>query len=309
MSNLDYTLLETALQFGGQVGRVVDLNTGEITAQRAEVSCAQDTARGGSPLSKMHKSPFVEWAAGGALLKVSRNIECDAPKGGIRGKVKGFSFASRRRLMYTIARIKIDAELPAFITLTYPNKFPSPIESKKHLDIFIKRLLRVFPEIGFIWKLEPQERGAPHYHLLAWGVSADKLFLFIPEAWHDIAGDGDRNHLLFHLGLLKNEPCVNQVRSRNGVMRYASKYLGKTFDVAGWGEVYPGRFWAVVQKKNIPFGVDMVMSITKKDAHTWMRYQRRRAKMKSRDYKSLTIFCDSEQWINNILEVSKESYT
>jgi len=307
VSDLDYTLTQSALDIGGVVRYVVALDTGEIAAESAEVSSQEDTARGGAPLSKVHKTPFIEWASGGGLLKVSRGISSEPPQGGKRGKVKGFSFASRRRLMYTIAKIRLDADLPAFVTLTYPNKFPSPMESKKHIDIFRKKLLRAFPQIGYIWKLEPQERGAPHYHLMTWGVSVEKLFSFIPYAWHDIAGGGDENHLFWHLGLLRNEPCVTQVKSRNGVMRYASKYLGKTFDVAGWDEIYPGRFWAVVQKENIPFGVECVHEISKKQAEHIIRYQRRFSKMKSRNYSSLTTFCDSGQWIKNIFrEVQQE---
>jgi len=313
VSDLNYTLIESALEIGGAVKMAVDLTTGEVLqiveqAERqpssAEVSCGQDTARGGAPLSKVHKTPFVEWASGGGLLKVSRGIACDAPKGGKRGKVKGFSFASRRRLMYTIAKIKLDAELPVFITLTYPFEFPSPMESKKHIDVFRKRLLRTFPNIGYIWKLEPQQRGAPHYHIMAWGAELEKLGMFVVDAWYEIAGGGDIRHKMFHMGLYQSsEPCVQAVRSRKGVMSYASKYLGKTFEVAGWDEIYPGRFWAVVQKENIPFGQDMTMNITDKDAKIWMRYQRRFAKMKSRKYFSLTTFCNSEKWISNLLEV------
>lgn len=345
MSDSNYTLLETLSDIGAELVRVVDTSTGEVLEERGErprlVASQAGAASGASQaasLSTVHKSPFVEWAAGAGLLKVSTGQEKEAPKGGKRGKVKGFSFASRRRLMQTIARIRLDASLPMFVTLTYPNEFPSPMESKKHLDIFIKRLLRKFPEIGIIWKLEPQERGAPHYHFLAWGVSEHDLFLFTVSAWYEIAGAGDNNHLAFHMGGLGNKPCVQEVYSREGVMRYASKYLGKTFEVAGWNEVYPGRFWAVVQKENIPFGEEMIMYITEKDAHLWKRYQRRFArtlvykkvwdaehkkkvvlyangkpvilkKKKQRSFSSasLTIFSDADKWIEKILEVKNEN--
>lgn len=308
MSDSDYTLLDTLSDVGGSIRRIVDLDTGEVLEDSANEprrvpfqGGADVGALEGFPLSTVHISPFVEWSSGAGLLKVSQGIKNDAPKGGKRGKVKGFSFASRRRLMQTIAKIKIDSALPDFITLTYPNNFPSPMESKNHLDIFNKRFTRAFPQIGAIWKLEPQERGAPHYHTLAWGANEMDLRQFVPYAWHDIAGGGDPNHLAFHLGMLSNEPCVNAVRSRKGVMRYASKYLGKTFDVAGWEGIYPGRFWGVVQRENIPFGQEMIMYIEENDAHIWMRYQRRFAKLKSRSYSSLTTFCDSDQWVKNIL--------
>jgi len=308
MSDLNYTLVLEAINLGGHVKTSTDLLTGDILdfdapkATNEERSGASTAERSGAARlsSKVHKTPFIEWSSGAGLLKVSRGIEKDAPKGGKRGKVKGFSFASRRRLMYTIAKIKLDAELPVFITLTYPMLFPSPMESKKHIDAFRKRLLRAFPGIGYIWKLEPQERGAPHYHIMAWGVSEMDLKNFIPEVWFEIAGGGDMLHLAFHEGRLHNQHCVNKVRSRNGVMRYASKYLGKTFDVAGWTEIYPGRFWAVVQKENIPFGVECVYEISQGQAEHIIRYQRRFSKMKSRNYSSLTTFCDSGQWIKNI---------
>lgn len=345
MSDSNYTLLETLSDIGGELARVVDTSTGEVLEERGDrprlvafQAAAASGASQASPLSTVHKSPFVEWASGAGLLKVSKGIVSEAPKGGKRGKIKGFSFASRRRLMQTIARIRLDAELPMFVTLTYPDRFPSPIESKKHLDIFIKRLLRAFPNIGAIWKLEPQERGAPHYHMLVWGVPLHDLVSFVVPAWYEIAGDGDVNHLYFHLGALGNKPCVQEVYSRNGVLRYASKYLGKTFEVAGWDEIYPGRFWAVVQKENIPFGQDMVMYITEKDAVTWMRYQKqfaktlvykkvwdeekkkkvvlymngkpvvlKKKKMRSFSSPSLTIFSNADLWVQKIQEVHKEN--
>ena len=232
MSDLDYTLIQPVLGRDGKPISSAWFIHAEKLAQSesenragAEVSCKQDTACAGSlPLSTLHKSPqekipCIEWTEGAGLLKVSRGGIVVAPKGGKRGVVKCFSKASRLRLMRTIAKIRLDAPLPVFITLTYPFNFPSPIESKKHMEVFEKRLFRAYPEIGIIWKLEPQERGAPHFHILAWGVSVEKLGEFVPYAWHDIAGDGDENHLRFHLGLLGNEPCISQVRSRNGVMR------------------------------------------------------------------------------------------
>ena len=38
------------------------------------------------------------------------------------------------------------------------------------------------------WKLEPQERGAPHYHCLIWGVDEGELLDFVAYTWYEIAG-------------------------------------------------------------------------------------------------------------------------
>jgi hypothetical protein len=203
--------------------------------------------------------------------------------------------------MYTIASIKRDAELPCFVTLTYPNDFPSPAESKKHLVIFFKRLRRAFGQVGIIWKLEPQERGAPHYHLLVWNVPLHDLAMFTVTSWFEIAGNGDNNHLMFHLGLLHgSKPCVQQVRSWRGVWSYASKYLGKTFEVSGWENIWTGRYWGVVNRDEIPFGIVCEFEMSRKKVFHLMRYQRRFAKRKIGN-KGFTLFCDADQWIKNIV--------
>lgn len=60
----------------------------------------------------------------------------------------------------------------SMITLTYGKDYPSDKISKLHLDHFLKRLRRFhdkeYPNTPFhyLWVLEKQKRGAPHYHIL-----------------------------------------------------------------------------------------------------------------------------------------------
>lgn len=319
---------------GGRVVRSVDLTTGEIAPESAEVSCVQDTAPGGAPLSKSHirprgrenvgksqitykiddhgelvkvgKEPSVSWFVGSSILKTSQGSDGSQVGGGVRKSISGFSSDSRRRLMYSIASIRRDAELPCFVTLTYPNEFPSPKESKRHLKMFNQRLQRAFSGASAIWKLEPQERGAPHYHLLVWGVPEHDLFSFVINAWFEIAGNQVHNHLLFHMGLLGNQKCVNQVRSWRGVWSYASKYLGKTFEVAGWDNLYTGRFWGYVNRELIPFGEFCEEEASSSQVFHVMRYQRRFSKRKIGN-KGFTLFCDADQWIKNIFREVQEA--
>jgi hypothetical protein len=143
--------------------------------------------------------------------------------------------------------------------------------------------------------------------MLVWGVSLQDLQKYVPQTWYEIAGNGDINHLLFHAGALKNQHCVQAVRSFRGVWSYASKYLGKTFNVAGWDEKPTGRFWAVVNRDNVPFGAVVQYEISTRKAVHIMRYQKRFAKLQKRSYPSLTTFCDANQWIENVMgkEVQK----
>lgn len=322
LNNSNIDVLDFALQnLGGRLVRSVDLQTGEVLGNfpaELEPQLVESTnsgyrtgeVGGGSvPLSTAHKriKPFVEWREKASILKVSKAEPSKQTGGGLRGVVKGFSRGSRRRLMSKIAGVRRDAKLPVFVTLTYPKAFPEPRASKYHLKCFIQSIKRAFPEVGIIWKLEPQKRGAPHYHLLVWGSSEKNLRAWVPTAWHEIAGGGDNYHLLWHEGKLKNKHCVNAVYSFKGVWSYASKYLGKTFEVAGWDSQEVGRFWAVVKPNNIPFGEVQTLELSRADAVQVMRYQKRFAKLKSRSYPSITIFCDSEQWIDKVIRTEVQT--
>lgn len=254
-------------------------------------------------LSNAHIRPFVEFYEGSSILRSSRAAKMEAVGGGKRGSVKGFSRNSRLRLMYLIGAIRRDAELPDFVTLTYPDAFPSVERAKRDLKIFLQRFKRAYPEAGAIWKLEPQQRGAPHYHLLVWGCETSDLQKWTVENWYQIAGGGDINHYLFHAGALKgSRPCVSKVRSWRGVWSYASKYLGKTFDVAEWGQTWTGRFWGVIGRTFIPFGAKRQIMLPIRAVVDIMRFQRRFSGIRSRRtfVNSLTTFCDADQWVEKL---------
>lgn len=330
LSDKDYTLVQTASQLGGVIRRQVDLITGEIATVSAEVSCEQDTARGGVlsiqdyivsmgydaiPLSKSHirpqdetlrekkiKLPYLMWREGASFLKASKGSDGEKRGGGKKKKICGYSENSRRGLLAFIAGIIRDHETPCFLTLTYHLLFPDPKASKRHLKMFIQRLLRAFPDCSGIWKLEPQDRGAPHYHLLVWGVSELELKKFVAYAWHEIARDSedDKYHLLFHLGLLENsKPCVTKVISFRGVWFYAAKYIGKTFSVAGWDDKHTGRFWGYINKEKLPLGKLNECEYSLKFVHHVMRYQRRFSGRRLRS-SGFTLFCNADHWVKNL---------
>lgn len=259
-----------------------------------------------SLLSKAHirpceqdRRPRIEYVIGGSLIRSTKDIKCEAVGGGRRGHIKGFSIQSRRRMLEMIATIRRDAELPAFVTLTYPGEFPTVARSKRDLKIFLQRLIRKYPGVGGIWKLEPQKRGAPHFHMLIWNVDHNDLLIWVVNNWYEIAGNGDENHKMFHAGLLMDSvPCVSEVQSFKGVWFYAAKYIGKTFEVAEWGKTWTGRFWGVLQREMIPFGELQEIELPEGEIVKIMRYQRRYMAMKKRsNLKSLKTFCNANHWI------------
>lgn len=303
------SLLETSLSYGGQVVRSVDTTTGEVFARRESEDGRngreeyRPNRNGAQALSTCHNSPAnIVMRSGASLLTVKRTakpkedeqIQEERAK---RGKVAGFSQKSRMRLMRTLASVRRD-NLPFFVTLTFPADYPDISKAKRFLDTFIKRLVRKFPEAAGVWKLEPQKRGAPHFHLLIWGVEDDDLSMFTPKAWYEIVGSDDPNHLLWHKGKLGNKHCVQRIEKQRGVFWYASKYMSKEVNetYADWG-----RWWGVFHRSNLPFGEVVNVEVSEKKAIEFIRYMRRFARLRSRDYKSLTVICNSDFWVNRLL--------
>lgn len=301
------SMLETSLLFGGQVVRSVDLETGEICARKSEDGRNgreeyRPNRNGAQALSTCHNSPQIMMVSGASLLTVKRTAKPkqeseEEQERAKRGKVAGFSQKSRMRLMRTLASVRRD-NLPFFVTLTFPADYPAIERAKRDLDTFIKRLVRKFPSAAGVWKLEPQKRGAPHFHLLIWGVEDDDLTMFVPVAWYEIVGSGDINHLLWHKGKLGNKHCVQKIEKQRGVFWYASKYMSKevaeTF--SDWG-----RWWGVFRRGNLPFGEVVNVEVTEEKAIEFIRYMRRFAHIRSRDYKSLTVICNPDFWVYRLL--------
>lgn len=184
---------------------------------------------------------IVRFAPQGTLMEFSPRLGTTCIRRSLRGDITSFSVRSRSRLNKTLAMVNREA-LPLFVTLTYHLEYPSDFEGYKyHLHHFLISLSRAFPCAGVMWKLEFQERGAPHYHLFVWNVSLQDLQAFVPDAWHKIAGAGSNFHLAWHKGELGNgnNHCVQSIKSWNGVKYYASKYFSKIDDATSRG----GRIW------------------------------------------------------------------
>jgi hypothetical protein len=124
---------------------------------------------------------------------------------------------------------------------------------------------RHWPDVWGVWRLEFQERGAPHFHCLlwdgpkleaveAWSQKEKKIRIFaapgsehnkqifdwFSQTWFEVCGTGDPKHLAAGT---KCEP----IQSWNGVVHYASKYLAKLPDGNFAPVDFTGRFWGVFQ--------------------------------------------------------------
>ena len=191
-----------------------------------------------------------------------------------RSIVKDFSKKSRGRLLRLLASIdqKKSGQKPTFLTGSYPGEYSQDWQVwKKHLHHFIVLLTQKWPRVWGVWRLEFQKRGAPHFHFLLWGgpiledviqVFSQKhgkmiwignpknphnqeIYTWMSQTWYRVVGSGDEKHL-------KAGTRIEPIRSWNGVMWYASKYLSKLTSGEFVPEGYAGRYWGVIHKSLFP---------------------------------------------------------
>jgi len=196
-----------------------------------------------SPLVTEFKvsSPFV--SSGGVEVK--------------RGKIKGFSAKSRMRLI----KLLLSLEKPpvVMITLTYPEEWvKDPERWKRDIDTWFKRVERKFKDYWFVWKLEFQKRGAPHFHLLgSFGddvVVDDELRAWVSRSWYEVVNSGDEKHL-------KAGTRVDVLDGKKKVKMYVCKYVSKE-EPLKFG--YVGRWWGKVG--NVPSVVKLGVRLQYREA-------------------------------------------
>jgi len=197
-------------------------------------------------------APTATIAAGGAFFAVKAG-KCYREEigGGKRGEIREFSSASRRRLMGLMAQIDRTQckRRPLFITLTYPDKYPTSARVyKSHLRRFLARFNRRYPHVPIIWRLEFQERGAPHYHLMVftpWFIS----WRWVAGAWYEATDKADVYTLLAGTE-------TRAVRTWRGVMFYAAKYMSKTTRLPATSA--PGRLWGCHNRADLPIRLQVI---------------------------------------------------
>ena len=191
-----------------------------------------------------------------------------------RGNINYFSYHSRRR-MKLFAR-NTSHLWKVFVHLTYPRDYPSDGKKvKKHLDVFIKRLRRRYPDIKYLWVIEFQQRGAPHFHIVV-NQEIDKNWL--SQNWYEVVGSGDERHL-------RAGTKIELVRSKTHAIAYLMKYLGK-LDQKTVPEEYKnvGRFWSHSSKilEVNEYTIEDTLRNNKRNTRAFRRWYR--AKLRSWGY-------------------------
>jgi hypothetical protein len=169
-----------------------------------------------------------------------------------RGIVLVFSRASRRRLMRFLARLKTRKIRASFLTLTF-----TEIVTNERAKLVFKRftayLRRHMPQASAVWRMEFQDRGAIHFHLLCFNLPFWKQ-AEIQRTWERCTQE------------LCSIVHIKLVHGARSIMSYISKYIAKpderseitsledvSYQHASAGGL-AGRFWGWINKELLPLG-------------------------------------------------------
>jgi hypothetical protein len=201
----------------------------------------------------------------GELLKVKSVAYSvvDRRTYGNRGEIKEFTSQSRKRMLEMFAtldraKIKFGKQRVKFITLTYPDYEGDLKRAKRDMDTLFKRIVRKFPDACGVWKLEFQQRGVPHFHIMLFNVKWWNV-THMQQTWNEVTGTDANNSL-----------DLEVIKSFNGVMYYVAKYMGKAEKIENGAmglsvsHISPqeqkhsapefiGRFWGVFNRAKMPF--------------------------------------------------------
>lgn len=184
-----------------------------------------------------------------------------------RGKISEFSPKSRYRLFKILA--KLDRKLkrdPLFISLTYHHGHErSQRPTKSQLHHFLVCLKRQDPNVEYIWRIELQKRGAPHYHLIIFPDLEKKYFdnsayyRIVSLLWHEIADPKSRKH--------KEYGCkITTIHNYREACMYLSKYIAKVDSTPGAPEL--GRHWGA--SRNLPIKIMYTIEVSDREARKTM---------------------------------------
>ena len=264
-------------------GLVIDRSTGEILEDASRLpkilpegrvlyNCQISTNTLRRPCHfEFHTVEYYEGGSAAKLVATNKNPDegkeeaISLTSTSKRAAISKFTFKSRRLLLLRYAQLdRTKLMKPKMLTLTYPASYSNKFSVwKHHLDLFLSKcLIRLLPNVFVFWKLEPQQRGAPHFHLLIFsdcGQTQEQVYQLKSkwkEEWYSIVDSGDANHRKVGtwVGFNKDEKKrKTDFDSWQMVGGYIAKYLGKAHDgfkdQQGDQINYTGRFWGIYNRR------------------------------------------------------------
>jgi len=155
-----------------------------------------------------------------------------------RGRVTQFSAGTKKRLGWAYA----NGDWQSMLTLTYGQAWPEDgRESKEHLNAVLVDLRRRI-KAAYLWILEWQGRGAPHYHVWFDRELTETEWISIVETWLRVTASYDDRQVRRRVALHPTSYTTWQVVAGcNYAVKYAEKQQQKGLPI---GVESYGRWWA-----------------------------------------------------------------
>lgn len=126
------------------------------------------------------------------------------------------------------------------MTLTYGAEYPDVEAAKSNMRAMLKRVWRHFGDCAVVWRLEFQDRGAPHFHLFLFNGRYMPRNLLL-SWWQEITKDSSITQL-----------DIRRINNSRKARRYVSKYMAKVADTTSLDtlpyladDFYMGRVWGI----------------------------------------------------------------
>lgn len=167
-----------------------------------------------------------------------------------REKIKTFSDASRKRLLEKLMEIEFKKNEWRFVTCTiHEGVKVDSVSWSKIMKRFCINFERKYGKIPFVWKLEFQENGQPHLHLLVRYKFKREDYDRFRNIWVDSVHSGNA---LYDYSMRKASTAVERIKKSSGALGYFAKYIGKK-EQALFPQDWTSRIWGIRYKDNINF--------------------------------------------------------
>lgn len=210
------------------------------------MSIDADTINSVYPISEIEIYP------NGTII-TKRKCKLQAPPCGRRNAIKSFSSSSLNRVAFLVRETEV--KFVSMLTLSYPEVYPqSGLVCKLHLNKLLV-WMRTKRHFEYIWFIEFQKRGAPHFHVLCDFMPLEGERRELAAKWAKyVASKGNVEEFDRVFKVHFHKRAWEAIRKGDGAARYITKYATKQEQKNPGDFMDVGRFWGASRgvKNSIP---------------------------------------------------------